>query len=1454
MQKSQDKLRRLVILLITWALLLGFFLAYDTYFVASQKEFLVDREFRTLAAMSRKIRAEFDRARLSAESGVKLAAPAHPGYAADIKCGARSIAECRREYIELYLNEILVRDDSPADVPACAEAIDREGADPIIPLRTVPEKGRLKFQVSCFVRTDAKPGTFDPSDEKTVFVLNMSPWIRTALGQASSSFEDVFLVDDSGHVLLEQGSGSIQIRDLNSLVATSTDMGWKKNGWAFLGKANPESGGTDGGVNSARKVGDLFERGAASRIFMDGKNYLLFSHPMRLALGSYPAGGTPFSFLVCGLQREAGLDAESRSLPYGFLIWIALAAIVLLSVSWPLFKLRYMGNTDRFSPRDGWYLILALFLMSTATALILLNASYIVQAREAADQKMKTLAGQIEGNFRWEMKSAVEQLRSLRRDASFVQARMDARAPSLHGSYLTGPAAKQLTYPFFQIAFWADCRGHQVLKFDVRPAPTPSTDVSHFSFFQQAEAKILRAAPGANRVLGHCAEVPRELDADKGTTDQLYFEPLMSPNTDEFAPALAAPFQQDAGNAKKIWLQALAVRPLSVVDPVLPPGYAFAIIDKQCEVLFHSDSFRDLRENFCDESKNKTELSPWLFGGVNVSLDITYAGGTERAYLTNFPLPTLSSTGNAFLIVFEDRGHALSLNLAIVLVSSILLAAYFLISAVGAAVHLLLRRPLGLLYAPGFLWPQSRNTLAYLQLLCANALTFAFYWVASRQLYEGALLALTLEVPLVSIGFSIARLAWQPHAFYRWGKRIFQGGASILALISLSHLLSLLFSRLLPFSWPLEWAVLFVLPTLWGGFAVLVSGKDWVTLPPPRMTGWFERFRRHFTAAYALAVASLIACVTVVPCLGFFKYAYDAIGEISLKHDQAVLAERVLARRDRIQNYYDGLEAPSFARCRVRQSLDRYDRSFFSVISEPSIPESEAQPCQVLASEPLRPEGMESAGSECVNQPAPSGNRWNDEIEKQIASLTLTFPSNEIGLEMSRLGVASTDPKDAWERSWSEMSPRCFALSGRPGSRLSDVRVVASYPAWRGLTPGFSGYLLLFMAGLVVWLVSLARQIFLTKVESAPAFEVVHWRDVSDIDTNYLVIGRTQSGKSKLLRELPGLDLRDWRDLRAELSKMTKDPKYESPPCAGNVLILDHFEFNICDRTWNKARLDLLETILYKEQSRVVIVSTIDPSYFVGEEASKILSDGKDAGETARLFDRWMRALGKFTRVTLGHSSRDEFLAEIGTMAERGSRYAQFAAWVCRECGSTSLLRKLGIEILHEFGANPPLTRGQFTEIVLDRAYSYYRVLWSGLTASERLVLYQLALDGWANPKNASAIQQLERKQLVYKAPMYRVINDSFCRFVLAAEHSGEILEWEQHEQESAWYAFRFVLIAVLIGGGVWLLYSQAQLLQIGTGTITAIATLLTAIAGLSTRFKRPSLEAKAGASSQEGG
>jgi hypothetical protein len=1458
MQASQDKLRKFVILLITWVLLFGFFLAYDTYFVNSQKEFLLEREFRSLAGLARTVQAEFDRARVAAESGVKLAAPA-PGRPADLQC-AKSSADtddCRRKYIDFYLDGVLLRDESPEAIPKCwgPPGIDRE-----IPLQTTQADGQLKLTVRCFTNGDDQHGIPNSTSVKKLFVLDISPWIRAALLHVTESFEHILIADTDGHVLFEQGSGGIHIRDLSSIVASSSEIGVKQPGAGFLSKGNPERGAAEAAANAGRKLSDLFERSAASQVLVGGKNYLLFSHPIRTVLGSYPTGGTPLDLVVCGFRRAGGLDAESRSLPYGFLIWVSLAAIVLLSISWPLFKLRYMGNSERFSPRDGWYLILALFLMSTGAAMMLLNASYIRQARDAADQEMRDLARQIKENFTAEIKSAFTQLRELRNDGNFAGARMDAKAPSLLGSYLRDSVRpnRPLVYPYFQIAFWADCHGHQLLKFDVRPAPTPSTDISRFEFFKNGMAQILKKNPSARDGLDDpCPEVPIGLDLDN-STDGLYLQALMSPNTDEFAPALSAPFRNGSENSKKISIQALLLRPMSVVDPVLPPGYRFAIIDDRCQVLFHSDSFRNLRENFCEESKGSNELQPWLVGGVDAPLDITYAGRTERARITNFPLPSLSATGKAFLVVFQDRDRELTFNLAIVLVCSILLAAYFAIVATLAVFHLLLRKPLSLTYAPRFMWPQPKNALAYIQVFCANAFVFAFYLTASRYLYEAPLLVLTMEAALLSAVFAIVRLACSPHYLYKWGRMIRAVAGLAIALIALSHLFSWVLSRSLPFLLPLDWASLFVLPFLLGWFAVLVSGRAPSTAGFRQdLAGVFDGVRKQFTAAYALAAVSLIACAALVPCFGSFKYAYDAVSEISLKHDQAVLADRLTARQAWARSYYDSLNAPAFAPCRVRQILDRYDKVSFSVSTEASTARSESvQDCQVLASEAGGARGSESVEKACVSQAPQTSNWLNDRIERVIAKMTLTFPSNENGMEMSRLGVASTESKDAWERFWNETQPRRFALCGIPNSRLQDLTIVSSYLPWDGLTAGSWGYLALFMIGLLFWLLSLSRQIFLTDVQSAPSFEVAEWKSVSDITGNYLVIGRTQSGKSKFLRELSGLDLRDWGDLRTELATMTKEQNYQIAACHGSVRVLDSFEFNICDPVWNRARLELLETLLYQERCRLVVVSTIDPLYFLSEEASKILSDGKDSNESSRLFDRWVRALSKFTRVTLAPSDRDEFFTEVAKTAERGLHHAQFGAWVCKECGSTSLLRRLGITILREFKSNPPASRAELAEIVLDRAGAYYRVLWSGLTASERLVLYQLALDGWANPKNAAAIQQLERKQLICKAPMYRLLNDSFCWFVQSGEHAAEIVEWEKHEQESTWHAFRFVLIGFLVGGGVWLLYTQAQLFQIGTGTITAIATFLTAVAGFSARFRRPSgaSEARASVASQGAG
>jgi hypothetical protein len=92
--------------------------------------------------------------------------------------------------------------------------------------------------------------------------------------------------------------------------------------------------------------------------------------------------------------------------------------------------------------------------------------------------------------------------------------------------------------------------------------------------------------------LRHCTEICLNF----------YLEPILSTNTDEFYAVLSGPFKDEGKDSDhKIVVEALTTRPLSLVDPVLPPGYRFAVIDRDCNVMFHSDSFRNLRENLCDE-------------------------------------------------------------------------------------------------------------------------------------------------------------------------------------------------------------------------------------------------------------------------------------------------------------------------------------------------------------------------------------------------------------------------------------------------------------------------------------------------------------------------------------------------------------------------------------------------------------------------------------------------------------------------------------------------------------------------------------------------------------------------------------------------------------------------------------------------------------------------------------
>src|SRR5438445_9813350 len=97
----------------------------------------------------------------------------------------------------------------------------------------------------------------------------------------------------------------------------------------------------------------------------------------------------------------------------------------------------------------------------------------------------------------------------------------------------------------------------------------------------------------------------------------------------------------------------------------------------------------------------------------------------------------------------------------------------------------------------------------------------------------------------------------------------------------------------------------------------------------------------------------------------------------------------------------------------------------------------------------------------------------------------------------------------------------------------------------------------------------------------------------------------------------------------------------------------------------------------------------------------------------------------------------------------------------------------------------------------------------------------------------------VDTKLLIYKAPMDRVMNESVRRFVESPDDTHEIAHWAKNEKQSTWRALRLFLVVVAVAAGMWLLYAQAELFQVGVGYVVAIGTLLTAVTGLLGRSKQ---------------
>lgn len=132
-------------------------------------------------------------------------------------------------------------------------------------------------------------------------------------------------------------------------------------------------------------------------------------------------------------------------------------------------------------------------------------------------------------------------------------------------------------------------------------------------------------------------------------------------------------------------------------------------------------------------------------------------------------------------------------------------------------------------------------------------------------------------------------------------------------------------------------------------------------------------------------------------------------------------------------------------------------------------------------------------------------------------------------------------------------------------------------------------------------------------------------------------------------------------------------------------------------------------------------------------------------------------------------------------------------------------------------------------------AEPYYNALWNSFSQEEKLLLFDLAHDGFVNLKNQRCLRILMQKGvIVVKDHSLDIMNKSFTNFILGVFREDEELEIAKKVQsKGSWQDIRLVLVLTLISIVVFIALAQKELMS----DLNAFLVAITGAVGLLSKF-----------------
>jgi hypothetical protein len=1194
------------------------------------------------------------------------------------------------------------------------------------------------------------------------------------------------------------------------------------------------------GINKRNSADSLLnlksgiKAGTVKDLVIGGIAYKVYTNPIRI--------GAMKTWIFCGMVESSKYEGQKKMVPLNSAMILSLFAL-LLFLSLPFLKLLFMGENESLGALDIIQYAGSVIIWIVAVTVIVMDLNYYYgKDKKVSNTQLTEFAARIDVNFIKEIRNwifTVKEFKKVKLDAPYGL--FDTAKFEISGADKTLSALlrkKSKIFTDFHDLSWISEQGIQ--KFKLSPGSKPPTtriDVGfrgYFSDFKNRRTLLL--------------------DSDNFT-----FQSIFSPISGSYEAVLC---MKDTPNnyeeRDSISIMALSGRMQSVMNPIVPPGYGFAIIDQDGDVWFDSDSNRIHNQDFMQECTDSATLYSAIQSHAATSFSTDYEGSEREMFIRpvqNIPL---------FIITYKNRDIPDAVNTDFMSFTIFLVFIYLLLFALLSAVFALIKansggklkaRPyLMEWFAPSALKiKRYRSINNYLLITLGILIIFEYYFCSGNLPLEAA--AFFLCVAVVSFTFIYLVLNYDKNEPPAFNNRVYYILACIISilLINITYILyatdnyriNLFAAEIASFlilglsadkflyALHIRISEKFRQPAIVGIAHYIIP--EFLRVKIVRLTNnsiaFWVKVRSRFPAlpitagkdapdyfkSYIFMYTNWLIAFAAFPVILFFILSFNLEMQVFTRYSQAGLYKKLS------EAGVDKLPVEDYSSSNKNSKI-LYSSMFFNTTIGKHPPKNIVPAPDVYQ--------KASAVSDFYSGFKPGRNTYN------LNSRLMMEPHSDQCLTFSETRMDSCTGSMLYAHKPGSAS---FYISSRI------PYFIFPWP-WKSPLNFFLWFdIILIFIFLYYFLRFFAARLYVINLNADKFVDDPRLNIICDNKfRNVFITGLPMSGKreyvidqllSKCKKEngsAPDIYYIDFRYL-SESIKLGHLLDLESGRF--DFVVFTHFEYDIKDRRANLLKLELIEAVTAgnlkpddgrTEFRQIIILSSMHLT-MLADEYSFDKADSKDIPSIIEQRYRWAKTIGSFTHLYYNlHRVKDIedntiFDDQRASFLKLNPKLRKYLIDLIRsECDHGLFLAKFKtvlfqyiMDILDKnkgLKANPAVLRDEVILKLQDLAEGYYITIWYSLSKEERRMIFDMSKDGIVNPKNNVALHRLISKGVIVNQKGLRLMNESFRNFVLTIIKPSEARKIEEEQVKSGyWNAYRIPLLLVMVAILAFVFFTQQE-------------------------------------------